>query len=152
MTRPHHRSLPYPTFEHEVSDITEFIVLFTDGKKVKAPIDRLPWLQKEMVERGISVIRRIIFQFNHRTYHRYYYPYAIHNIVIERYNTLSGRPLFSIQFYHYYNTKNERIDIPPQQQYYDYWALEQFLYPHTVLYHMIFPSLVRPFSYENRNV
>ena len=86
------------------------------------------------------VVRKLVFYFA-PIHHPYYYPYGEHNIVLEQTNEGYVR----VQFYHYYNVKNERVDIPLPQQYYDFCALEQLLYQHPILYYSFYTRLLRPF-------
>lgn len=123
---------PYP-------EIMEYIVILTSGRKIRYSIASIYWLESHLHLHGLQDIQRIIFRFFNPRYHSYYYPYSVHNIVLEKTSN------FIIpHFYHYYNVKNERIDIPPQQQFYDYCAIEQFLFQHPILYYTLYVNLMRP--------
>lgn len=124
---------PYP-------EIHEYIALFMDGRKVKRKIHSLESLTTPLHLFGWPVLRKIILRFAPPSPHPYYFPYAIHNITLEQ--DLYG--YFRIQFYHYYNVKNERIEIPLEQQYYDLCALDQFLFEHPVLYYAFYGRILRP--------
>ena len=113
------------------------MVIPENGKRVIKSISSLDWLFYH-ISCGLS-IRKLIFYFT-PIHHPYYYPYGKHNIVLEQTNEL----YFRVQFYHYYNVKNERVDIPPPQQYYDFCALEQLLYQHPILYYSFYVKLLRP--------
>lgn len=138
---------PYP-------EIHEYTAVFMDGSKVKRKYHSLEPLQTPLYLYGSHVLRKLILRFAPPSYHRYYYPYGAHNVVIEQLpppplfdtsaNALNVYPQFRIQFYHYYNVKNERVDIPLEQQYYDFCAVEQFLYQHPVLYHAFHGRILRP--------
>jgi hypothetical protein len=123
---------PYP-------EMMEYTVILMDGKKLRFNISSIHWLENHLHLHGIHSVKSIIFRFVNPRHLSVYYPYSIHNIVLERMS------YFLIpHFYHYYNVKNERIDIPLQQQYYDFCAIEQFLYQHPILYYHIYVNLMRP--------
>ena len=122
--------VPYP-------EMTHYMVIPENGKRVIKSISSLDWLFYH-ISCGLS-IRKLIFYFT-PIHHPYYYPYGKHNIVLEQTNEL----YFRVQFYHYYNVKNERVDIPPPQQYYDFCALEELLYQHPILYYSFYVKLLRP--------
>jgi hypothetical protein len=114
-----------------------------DGSKVKRSIHELDPLLAPLSLYGSHVLRKLILRFVSPPRHLYYYPYGNHNVVIEQSHTL--RPFsFHIQFYHYYNVKNEKVEIPLEQKFYDYCAVEQFLFQYSVLYHAFHRRLLRP--------
>jgi hypothetical protein len=123
---------PYP-------EIMEYTVILMNGSKVKNNINALHWLETHLHLYGLKSVKSIIFRFRNPSYLSHYYPYSIHNIVLEKISNF-----LVPHFYHYYNVKNERIDIPLQQQFYDFCAIEQFLYQHPILYYKIYTNLMRP--------
>lgn len=133
-----HPLVPYPS-------ITEYTAEFQHAQRIKKKICFLEPLLSSITQYGVHTLRKLILRFSgasRPSYDPYYYPYHIHNIVIER---VEHDPYyFRIQFYHYYTVTNQRIDIPYEQQYYDYCALEHFLYQHPILYHAFYLPLIRP--------
>ena len=127
---------PYP-------EIIEYTAQFMDGKRIKSNSTSIQSLETQLQHHGSPVLRMLILHFIHPTYHSYYYPYRNHNIVLEK----QKDDTFRIQFHHYYNVNNERIDIPIQQQYYDYCALEHFLFQRPILYETLYGRLIVP-SFE----
>lgn len=126
---------PYPI-------ITEYTAELVNGRRIRKKIHSLDPLLALMNPYGAYTLRKLILRFTRSSYDSYYYPYKNHNIVLER---IPYDPRhFRIQFYHYYTVLNERIDIPPLQQYYDYCALEHFLYQHPILYQAFYTLLIRP--------
>ena len=125
---------PYP-------EIVSYIVVLDCGRKIKKSISLLGWLVHHLSFYSPHTIRKIIFHFAKPVYHPYYYPYEKHNIVLEQTKEFA----FRFQFYHYINVKNERVDIPIQQQYYDFCALEQLLFQHPILYYSFYNKLFLPF-------
>jgi hypothetical protein len=123
---------PYP-------EIVAYTAILMDGRKLKFRMDSIHWLETHLHLHGLQSVRSIIFSFANPRYHSYYYPYSIHNIVLEKISNF-----LVPHFYHYYNVKNERIDIPLQQQFYDFCAIEQFLFQHPILYYNIYANLMRP--------
>lgn len=121
-------------------EMSEYTVLLTTGYKVKKKMSSLDWLLHHIHTYGADTLRKLIIRFVHPTYDRYYYPYQNHNIVLEKFH----ERFYSVQFYHYYDIKNERVDIPVQQCYYDYCALEQLLFQHPILYYSLYMQLRRP--------
>lgn len=111
-----------------------------DGKKVKKRAHSLDPLTTPLHLFGWSVLRKLILRFVLPCSHPYYYPYGTHNIVLEQ----DPYGYFRVQFYHYYNVKNERIDIPIEQQYYDMCALDHFLFENHVLYYTFHGRIIRP--------
>ena len=123
---------------HPYPEMCEYTVVLATGHKVKKRLSSLDWLLNYIQTYG-SNLRKLIIRFSHPTYDPYYYPYQHHNIVLEQ-----NHGLYGVQFYHYYNVKNERVDIPVQQCYYDYCALEQLLFQHPILYYSFYVYLLRP--------
>jgi hypothetical protein len=126
---------PYP-------HITEYTAELMNGTRIRKKIHLLDPLLAQVKEYGPYTLRKLILRFTRSTYDSYYFPYQAHNIVLER--THYDPYYFRIQFYHYYTVLNECITIPPLQQYYDYCALEHFLYQHPVFYQAFYAILLRP--------
>lgn len=127
--------VPYPC-------ITEYVAELVHDTRIKKKIHMLDSLLAKVNQYGPYTLRKLILRFTRSSYDHYYYPYKNHNIVLERISYDPSR--FRIQFYHYYTVLNDRIDIPLLQQYYDYCALEHFLYQHPILYQAFYAILVRP--------
>lgn len=122
--------------------ITEYIAELVNGTRIRKKIHLLDHLLIQVNRYGPYTLRKLILRFTRSTYDSYYYPYQIHNIVLDRIPYDPSH--FRIQFYHYYTVDNQRVDIPLLQRYYDYCALENFLYQHPALYQAFYTSLVRP--------
>lgn len=124
---------PYP-------EIVAYVAVLDSGIKIKKSISSFCWLLHHLSFHSQYTIRKLIFHFAKPVYHSHYYPYGKHNIVLEQTQEQS----FRVQFYHYFNVKNERVDIPIQQQYYDFCALEQLLFQHPILYYSFYSKLFLP--------
>lgn len=131
---------PYPI-------VTEYTAEFINSPRIKKKIHALDPLLRHVARHGLYTLRKLILRFTRPSYDPYYFPYRVHNIVLERIHSPGPNPHFRIQWYHYHDVQNRRIDIPYEQQYYDYCALEHFLYQHPVLYEAFYLALQRPNFY-----
>lgn len=125
--------------------LKRFILIPVNGNKIKKNIEFIHILENFIMYSGIHNIKKIIFDFY--IYPSTYFPYGAHNIVLEnnRYNNH-----FNIIFYHYYNSYNQRIDIPIQQHHYDFNALLNYLNYNTILYCYLTTHITNPFYMENK--
>jgi hypothetical protein len=124
---------PYPY-------ITHYIAYFYNRKNIKKPITELNWLENLLRHEGIYSLRRIIFQFDQPSL-SYYFPYSAHNVVLEK-----KPPYYHFEycFYHYYTVHNERVDIPSEQKYYDYCAIQHLFHQRPILFYYLFDFLDEP--------
>lgn len=124
---------PYPC-------ITHYIAYFENRKKTKKPITELSWLENLLRHEGIHSLRRLLFQFD-RPPLSYHFPYSAHNVVLEK---TPPYYQFEYRFYHYYSAQNERVDIPSEQKYYDFCAIQQLFYQRPILFYQMFDFIHEP--------
>ncbi len=105
--------------------IKSFVVIFTNGKKVKNSIEHFYWVEEYVYHHGTHTIKKIIFDLYHSSQTTEYFPYGIHNIVIE--NSFNINNGFNVIFYHYYNCSNQRINISINQQKTDFYIIMKLL-------------------------
>ena len=124
---------PYPC-------ITHYIAYFENRKKTKKPITEIRWLEDLLRHEGIHSLRRLLFQFD-RPPLSYHFPYSAHNVVLEKTPPYYH---FEYRFYHYYTVHNERVDIPSEQKYYDFCAIQQLFYQRPILFYHLFDFIHEP--------
>lgn len=122
--------------------IKSFVVFFTDGKKIKNTIEHFYLIEEYVYHHGTHTIKKIIFDLYHSYQTREYFPYGIHNIVIQN---LFINNWFSVIFYHYYNCSNQRIDLSIEQQQKDYYTIMQLLSSTYCIYYYLGQWIINPF-------
>jgi hypothetical protein len=111
--------------------IVSFILHFLTGIRLKYPISKI-----KMIDPYLSRLSRIVFVFTPITG----YPYGNHTITMDR------KPYgFQILFYYFYNSLNQRIDIPMDEKIRDFNVLIELLYEEEPLRHSLIPYTANPF-------
>lgn len=124
--------------------IKSFVVIFTNGKKVKNSIEHFYWVEEYVYHQGTYTIKKIIFDLYHSSQTTEYFPYGIHNIVIEN----SFNNMFNVIFYHYYNCSNQRINISINQQKTDYYLIMKLLSSTYCIHYYLGQWIKNPFIVE----
>ena len=116
---------PYPK-------LFRFEMVFSNKSKPKKyTINDFHMIETYIKQYGLLGIRMIIFYFDTRHYP--HYPYGIHPIVLRPY----PRGL-QVNFFHFYNSMNQRCELSLEQQYYDYHSMyNTLLYNDSLLLHYI---------------
>ena len=129
--------------------IKSFVVFFTNGEKLKKEIYHFYLVEEYIYHHGTHTIKKIIFDFNILNQNREYFPYGIHNIIIE--NTFINN-WFTIHFYHYYNCLNEKRNIPIEQQKTDYYIIQRFLSSTYCIFYYLGRWIMNPFPINNTEI
>jgi len=129
--------------------IKSFVVFFTNGEKLKKTICHFYLVEEYIYHHGTHTIKKIIFDLYHSSQTIEYFPYGIHNIVIE--NTFNNN-WFRINFYHYYNCSNQRIDISINQQKTDYYTIHRLLSSTYCIFYYLGRWIINPFPIDNREI
>lgn len=82
-------------------------------------------INHEIFYYGLHRIRKIVFYFKTMPKE---FPYGIHPIILEK-----EKERFRVVLYHYYNAKNQRMEMYDEQQQIDYKALIAYLMKHSNL-------------------
>jgi hypothetical protein len=121
-----------------VEAFSRYRVHFYDRKSVYHTIQHLSFLEEYIKDHGIAPIRKIIFEFNPLPY----FIHSYHNISLCN----TGNHSFTIQFYHFYNSRNELNVLSSTIQYQDYYKLIYLLYHRPLLNTLLVPYIHPPFS------
>ena len=125
--------------------IKSFVVIFTNGTKIKNTIEHFYLVEEYVYHRGTHTIKKIIFDLYYlyqTNQTREYFPYGIHNIVIE--NQFNNN-WFSVVFYHYYDCSNQRINLSIEQQKIDYYLIMKLLSSTYCIYYYLGQWIINPF-------
>ena len=104
--------------------IASFRIHFTYRKNVHTYIKYLHILETHLRTYGLHFITKIIFYFVKNPV----YPSGIHTITLEK-KIINGTSWFVVVFFHYYNARNQLVDMKIEQCIFDYTALLQYISP-----------------------
>jgi hypothetical protein len=135
--------------DNEIQIIKSFIVQFTDGKKLKKRIEHFYLVEEYIYLHGTYTIKKIIFDFIILNRKTTYFPYGIHNIVIEN---LFDNNKFKVNFYHYYNCLNERIEFSKEQYQKDYYIMMKLLESTYCIYYYLGQHIIYPFYIDTQKI
>ena len=121
-----------------VASFSYFRVHFYGRRPVYHTIQQITLLATYIKLYGIFAIHKIIFEFAPSSY----YSHGYHNIVL--YNT--GNHSFMVQFYHYYNSRNQLHVLHEDCQKHDYHTLIHFLYHNPALNTLLVPYIHPAFT------
>jgi hypothetical protein len=111
--------------------IISFVLYLSAGVRLYYSVSKI-----KVIDQYLSRISRIVFIFSHGIG----YPYGNHSITMER------QPYgFRIQFYHFYNAFNQRIDFSMNEKIHDFNVMIELLYAEEPLRTSLLPYTANPF-------
>ncbi len=117
--------------------LRDFQIRFTSGQIINEPIENIRELDDIIRIYGRSIIAKISFYFHDSIR-------GFHNIIL-RNSEFNDR--FVVEFYHYYNSHMERIELSHEEQLNDFISVMNCLNSRQILNSRLIPYIINPFQH-----
>lgn len=128
--------MPINNMSTQPLQLRDFQIRFTSGQIINEPIENIRELDEIIRIYGRSIIAKISFYFHDSLR-------GFHNIIL-RNSEFNDR--FVVEFYHYYNSQIERIELSHEEQLNDFIAVMNCLNSRQILNSRLIPFIINPFQ------
>lgn len=119
--------------------VSDFQIRLINGKTFNKPFEQLSWLDSHVSRHGLSSVAYITFYF-HTTSHKIYYL----SLRASDHSTV-----FNVEFYHYYNERDEKVNISLSQKIRDFTSVMYAINHTGNLNDILGQYIIDPFRREN---
>ena len=121
--------------------LKDYQIRFNSGQTINEPIENINELNEIIHIYGRSTIAKISFYF-HNSIRRF------HNIILRNTET---NDRFIVEFYHYYNQQNQRIELTFEEQFNDFTVVMNCLIQNQYINLNLIPYIINPFHSIHMN-